>query len=140
MIRYADIQDLPVLKEYDRHISESELRTIIPAKRVLVMYQGDRFMGWLRFGLFWDSIPFMNMLYILEGYRGKGNGTELVSFWEKEMAKEGYGRVLTSTQSDERAQFFYRKIGYTECGALLLPKEPLEMFFIKELTQTASLI
>lgn len=133
MIRYADIQDFTVLKEFDKHISESELRNIIPAKRVLVMYQGDEFIGWLRFGLFWDNIPFMNMLYILDGYRGKGNGTELVSFWEKEMAKEGYRQVLTSTQSNEQAQFFYRKIGYTECGALLLPKEPLEMFFIKDL-------
>ena len=30
MIRYADIQDLPVLKENDKHISEAELRNIIP--------------------------------------------------------------------------------------------------------------
>ncbi len=135
MIRYADIQDLVVLKEHDRHISESELENIVPAKRVLVMHQGDDFMGWLRFGLFWDNIPFMNMLYVLDGYRGKGNGAELVSFWEKEMAKEGYRQVLTSTQSNEQAQFFYRKIGYTECGALLLPKEPLEMFFLKDLTR-----
>ena len=36
------------------------------------------------------------------------------------MAKEEYSRILTSTQSNERAQFFYRKIGYTECGALLI--------------------
>ena len=134
MIRYADIQDLTVLGEHDKHISESELSNIVPAKRVLVMYQGDNFIGWLRFGLFWDNIPFMNMLYILDDHRGKGNGTKLVSFWEKEMAKEGYRQVLTSTQSDEQAQFFYRKIGYTECGALLLPKEPLEMLFIKDLT------
>ena len=132
MIRYADTRDFAVLKEHDKHISESELRDIISAKRILVMYQGENFIGWLRFGLFWDNIPFMNMLYILDGYRGKGNGTELVSFWEKEMAKDGYRHVLTSTQSDEQAQFFYRKIGYTECGALLLPKEPLEMFFIKD--------
>ena len=131
MIRYADIQDFSVLKERDKHISESELRKIIPAKKVFVMYQGNTFTGWLRFGLFWDNIPFMNMLYILDGYRGRGNGTELVSFWEKEMAKEGYRQVLTSTQSNEQAQFFYRKIGYTECGALLLPKEPLEMFLSK---------
>ncbi len=132
MIRYADIQDFAVLKERDKHISESELRNVISAKRVLVMNQGDNFIGWLRFGLFWDNIPFMNMLYILEDYRGKGCGTELVSFWEKEMAKVGHRQVLTSTQSNEQAQFFYRKNGYTECGALLLPKEPLEMFFIKD--------
>ena len=135
MIRYADIQDLAVLKEHDKHIAESELKNILSAKRALVLYQEDAFIGWLRFGLFWDNIPFMNMLYILDSYRGQGNGTKLVSFWENEMAKAGYRQALTSTQSDEQAQFFYRKIGYTECGALLLPKEPLEMFFIKELTQ-----
>ncbi len=133
MIRYANMQDFAVLKEYDKHISESELKNILPAKRVLIMYQEDTFIGWLRYGLFWDSIPFINMLYMLEKYQGQGNGTRLVSFWEKEMAKTGYRQVLTSTQSNERAQFFYRKIGYTECGALLLPKEPLEMIFRKDL-------
>ena len=56
-----------------------------------------------------EMIPFMNMLYILDGCRGKGYGTELVSFWEKEMAKEGYSSILTSTQSNERAQFFIEK-------------------------------
>ena len=133
MIRYADMRDFEVLKEYDRHISERELKNVLTAKRVLVNYEGDKFIGWLRFGLFWDSIPFMNMLYILEEHRGQGRGTELAAFWEAEMSRAGYGRVMTSTQSDERAQFFYRKLGYCECGALLLPKEPLEMIFIKEL-------
>ncbi len=135
MIRYADIQDFSVLKEHDKHISEAELKNIIAAKRILIMRQGDVFMGWLRFGLFWDNIPFMNMLYILDGNRGKGFGTALVSFWEKEMAKVGCRRVLTSTQANEKAQFFYRKLGYTKCGALLLPKEPLEMFFTKDIMQ-----
>ena len=133
MIRYADIQDFSVLKEHDRHISEAELKNSIAAKRIIIMHQGDAFMGWLRFGLFWDNIPFMNMLYILEEHRGQGRGTELAAFWEAEMSRAGYGWVMTSTQSDERAQFFYRKLGYCECGALLLPKEPLEMLFIKEL-------
>lgn len=133
MIRYADMRDFEVLKEYDKHICEEELKNILPLKRVLVYYQGGGFVGWLRFGLFWDNIPFMNMLYILEEHRGKGCGTELVSFWEREMKNAGFDRVLTSTQSNERAQFFYRKIGYSDCGALLLPNEPLEMFFIKNL-------
>ena len=38
-------------------------------------------------------------------------------------------RVMTSTRSDEEAQHFYRGLGYTDCGALLLPGEPLELFF-----------
>ena len=136
MIRYADFEDEAVLKEHDRHISEAELRNSIRAKRILVMYQEDDFVGWLRFGLFWDNIPFMNMLYILDGYRRKGSGSSLVAFWEKEMEKENYKQVLTSTQSDEQAQFFYRKTGYAECGALLLPGEPLEIIFRKDLDKS----
>lgn len=135
MIRTAEGRDIPVLKEHDLHISGAELERCVRDGRVLVMHRGGEFIGWLRFGLFWDSIPFINMLYILDGYRGKGNGRALVSFWEERMAEAGCKRVLTSTQSDEEAQFFYRKLGYTECGALLLPKEPLEMFFIKDLAR-----
>lgn len=135
MIRYADLQDLAVLQGHDGHISGSELKKILAAGRVLVLYQGETFIGWLRFGFFWDSIPFINMLFILDAYRGQGNGTRLVSFWEKEMARAGHRQVLTSTQANERAQFFYRKLGYVECGALLLPQEPLEMFFRKDLAE-----
>ena len=131
MIRYADIRDFAVLKEHDRHISEEELKNILPKKRVLVAYEGESFLGWLRFGLFWDNLPFMNMLYILDGFRGKGHGRALVGFWEKEMADAGYRQVLTSTQANEQAQFFYRKLGYTECGALFLPGETMETVFVK---------
>lgn len=133
-IRYALLQDFPVLKALDCHLSENALQDCIRANRVIVLYQDDTLIGWLRFGLFWDSIPFMNLLYIMEGFRQSGNGSALVTFWENEMAKAGYTRLLTSTQSNENAQFFYRKLGYTECGALLLPDEPLEMLFRKDLT------
>lgn len=132
-IRYADLNDFEILKEHDKHVSENELKRIIDLKRVLVMYKSGEFIGWLRFGMFWDNIPFMNMLYILDGHRRKGFGGELVRFWEGEMIKQGYRRALTSTQSDEQAQFFYRKMGYSDCGALLLPGETLEIFFVKDL-------
>lgn len=96
------------------------------------MFNGDIFAGWLRFNFFWDNIPFMNMLYILEDYRGKGYGSQLVGFWEKEMLKKEYKMVLTSTRSNGRAQFFYRKTGYVDCGSLRLPGEPLEIILLKK--------
>ena len=107
----------------------------VAAKRILIMCRKDTFIGWLRFNLFWDDIPFINMLYLLEGHRGKGYGRELVEFWEKEMAKARYDRVLTSTLSTERGQFFFRKNGYIDSGALLLPGEPLEILLSKELVR-----
>ena len=75
----------------------------------------------------------MNMLYLLDNKRGKGNGSRLVIFWENEMKQKNYEFVLTSTQSNEEAQFFYRKIGYVDSGALLLPNEPLEIILYKKL-------
>jgi ribosomal protein S18 acetylase RimI-like enzyme len=53
--------------------------------------------------------------------------------WENEMRKKGYKNVLTSTQSNEEAQHFYRKMGYTEIGGFKYLSEPLEIMFFKEI-------
>lgn len=132
-IRYAGRTDLPLLEKLDRHISPGELARSIDAKRVLVLFLGGSFAGWLRYNLFWDNTPFMNMLYILEDYRGKGRGGQLVRFWEQEMAGGGYRTVLTSSLSSEHGQHFFRQNGYIDCGSLLLPGEPLEIIFKKEI-------
>ena len=75
----------------------------------------------------------MNMLYILEDYRGKRYGKVLTLFWEEKMKCLGYELVMTSTLSNEGAQHFYRKLGYTDAGSLLLPQEALEIIFIKSI-------
>ena len=45
--------------------------------------------------------------------------------------------ALTSTQSDESAQHFYRKLGYKDCGCLVINEGPLaqpaELFLSKVL-------
>lgn len=132
-IRYANSEDIEMLSKYDKHISKDELINIVKMQRVIVMYDTNNFIGWLRYNMFWDNTPFMNMLYFLESERGKGYGRQLVAYWENEMLKKGYEFVLTSTQSNENAQFFYRKLGYTDSGSLLLPNEPLEIIFYKKI-------
>lgn len=134
MIRFAEISDLDTLSELDKHISSAdELKRIIANRRIIVAESNGKLAGWLRFGLFWDEIPFMNMLFVIESERGNGIGTALAVFWENEMRRAGYSFVLTSTLSSEQAQFFYRKRGYKDCGSLLLPNEPLEIILSKEL-------
>ena len=49
------------------------------------------------------------------------------------MRAEGYSLVMTSTLSNETAQHFYRKLGYTDAGGLLLEGEPLELVLVKKL-------
>ena len=72
-IRYAKPDDIEMISEYDEHVSKEELRNVIAMKRIILLFIGGQFEGWLRFNLFWDNIPFMNLLFILEEQRGKGN-------------------------------------------------------------------
>jgi len=136
IIRNARLDDADVIVINDVWISRDTLLKRIAENFVYVVFDDDKFVGWLRYGLFWDNTPFMNMLYLLEPYRGKGIGKKLTTFWENEMRELGYKMVMTSTQADEKAQYFYRKLGYTDRGCLVLDntplkQQPLELFMLK---------
>lgn len=133
-IRCAALMDLDWLSAYDHHVARDVLAESIRLGRVLVMEQAGARIGWLRWNLFWDNTPFMNLLYLLDGHRGQGLGRALVSRWESDMIALGHKRIMTSTQADESAQHFYRKLGYRDAGALLLPGEPTELLLIKEIS------
>ena len=89
--------------------------------------------GWLRWNLFWDNTPFLNLLFLLESHRGKGYGRELMAHWEARMAGLGYNQVMTSTASDEYAQHFYARLGYTALGGFTPFGEAYELILGKEL-------
>jgi len=125
LIRYAEHNDFLQLKEHDKHISEIKIEN----KEVYVVEENGIIIGWLGYNLFWDCVPFMNIIYFLEEYRQKGIGKKLVKFWEGEMKQKGYDNVLTSTQSNEEAQHFYRKMGYTEIGGFKYFSDPYEIIF-----------
>jgi ribosomal protein S18 acetylase RimI-like enzyme len=133
IIRYVEASDYSWLKEHDKHVSDEILRIKIESKEIYVVQDNDEIIGWLRYNLFWDEIPFMNMLYLLENERNKGIGKRLVKYWENDIKNKGYKGVLTSTLSNEKAQHFYRKIGYTEIGGFKYLDEPYEIIFYKKL-------
>ncbi len=91
--------------------------------------------GCLRWGMFWDEVPFMNLLWVVADRRSQGVGTTLVEAWEKSQVAVGHTMVLTSTVSAETAQHFYRRLGYVDCGALLLPDEATELILRKTLAK-----
>lgn len=106
MIRYALSEDIGTLSELDVHITAAELSAVVERRRVIVAEENGKLIGWLRYGLFWDNLPFMNMLFIADGERGNGLGTALCGFWESELARSGFSVALTSTLSNERGQLF----------------------------------
>lgn len=136
-IRYVEIKDRLFWYRLDRHLPETEFENKVKTKQGYVLLENDIIVGLLRYNLFWDNTPFCTMLFIDENVQGRGYGSMLMNYWEKDMKKQGYGMILTSTQVDETAQHFYRKLGYKDCGGLIIDipryKQPMEMFFIKEL-------
>lgn len=132
-IELATEKDYKYIVERDKHIPETLVRTKIRDKEIYILKDADQEIGWMRYGYFWDSIPFMNMLWIEEAYRGLGIGKKIVLYWEEMMRQRGFTQVMTSTQSNEEAQHFYRKMGYRDAGCLLLETQPLEVILIKNL-------
>jgi len=132
-IRYATKEDAEFLLKNDKHISPFVLQRKIENNEVILAVDTNVIVGWLRFNYFWDSTPFINMLYVLAPYRGQGIGRNLVYYFEQAMQTANYKSLMTSTLADEQAQHFYRKLGYRDVGCLLLPDEALEILFVKEL-------
>lgn len=136
-IRYANLSDNDFWFKLDKHLSIHEFSNKVKLKQCYILLENDSPIGILRYNLFWDNIPFCTMLYISDNYQSKGYGSKLLTHWENEMKNNGYDLVLTSTQVDEQAQHFYRKLGYKDCGGILfnIPNhaQPMELFLFKSL-------
>ena len=136
-IRYAQMSDRDFWFTLDRHLSEAEFENKVNLKRAYVLTEDDTPVGILRYNLFWDNTPFCTLLYVDQAHQRTGCGRTLMEFWESDMRTQGYDLVLTSTQSDEEAQHFYHKLGYHDCGGLVLHtpghEQPMELFLSKAL-------
>ena len=134
-IRYVEKTDKDFWYCLDKHLPEREFIGKVVNQQGYVLLIDDKPIGLLRYNLFWDNIPFCTMLYIDVNYQNLGYGRKLMEYWEKEMKEKGYGMVLTSTQVNENAQHFYRKLGYKDCGGLITGlkgyEQPMEMFMVK---------
>ena len=138
-IRYVTEADKTFWYTLDRHMCEHEFELKVRDKRGYIICVDGRPIGVMRYNLFWDNTPFLTLIYIDGAYNGKGYGKQAMMFWENEMRGLGYKMVMTSTQVDEQAQHFYRKLGYKDRGGIFLDgmpfEQPQEMFMIKILEE-----
>ncbi len=129
--------DRDFVMSIEKSISEKVYRDRMLTKTGYVLWEGGRRAGLMTYCLFWDQLPFLNLLFILEGDRGRGVGRVAMTAWEEEMRAQGYKMALVSTQVDEQAQHFYRRLGYVDCGGLVLSgtpfEQPMELFMRKVL-------
>ena len=149
IIELAKSKDKPNIAKLDCHISPSRLGACICNGQVYILKddhiknggQDHRLkapvVGVLRYSLFWQTIPFLDLLYLDDAYRRQGFGTQMMHDWEVEMKKRGHKYVMTSTQADESAWRFYEKLGYHKVGGFLPPEqEAEEWIYLKQLKLT----
>lgn len=136
-MRHVNEADKKFWFALDNHLNEQEFDLKIRDKRGYIISNREVPIGVMRYNLFWDNIPFLTMIHLGDAYQGKGFGKLAMDFWENEMRASGYKMVMTSTQTDEEAQHFYRSLGYVEKGSLLFDntpyEQPMEMLLIKVL-------
>lgn len=132
-IRRVREEDRDFWLSLDAHLPDGGFEEKLRDGRGYVLLNGGERAALLRYNLFWDNTPFMNLLFVAEGHRRSGLGKALVLRWEADMLESGFTHALTSTQADEDAQHFYRRLGYRDCGALFPGDQAVELFFMKEL-------
>lgn len=134
-IRYVQMKDKDFWFSLDKHLPEREFISKVNEQRGYVLLVEGNPLGLLRYNFFWDNTPFCTMLFVDWEQQGKGYGRMLMEHWEKDMKAQGYGMLLTSTQVDEDAQHFYRKLGYKDCGGFTVDipgyEQPMELFLSK---------
>lgn len=146
LIELADSRDKQKIARLDCHIPSSCLGECIRMGNVYVLKDDslknggqnrrvkEPIVGVLRYSLFWQTIPFLELLYIDESYRRRGYGTRMMANWEETMRTRGYRYVMTSTQADEDAWQFYEKLGYRKAGGFFPPEqEAEEWMYVKPL-------
>ena len=136
-IQYVTDADRTFWYSLDANLSECEFHKKVRDKQGYVLFEDHVPKGLLRYNLFWDNTPFCTMLFIDRSAQRKGYGRMLMEYWENDMKNQGYGMIMTSTQVDEEAQHFYRKLGYKDCGGFTVDipgfEQPMEMFLSKGL-------
>lgn len=134
-IRYVENKDKEFVMSIDKHVNDKSFENRVYTKSGYVIWEDGCPIGVMVHCILWDNLPFLNFIYVKEEYRGKGYASQAMKQWEDDMRKQGYKMVLISTQVDESAQSFYRKIGYIDCGGLLFNEtpfeQPMEMFMRK---------
>ncbi|MDC7290216.1 GNAT family N-acetyltransferase [Blautia schinkii] len=137
IVKFMEKQDKDFVMSIDQHVNDNEYNKRVYTKTGYIMWEKDVPVGIMHYSVLWDNIPFLNFLFVDKKYRNKRVASQTLAFWENQMKQQGYKMTMVSTQADEDAQHFYRKLGYIDCGGLVFNHtpfdQPMELFFRKVL-------
>lgn len=131
--RPATADDFPFVTTLAPGLQRPVFQRHVAAGRMQVIDAASAPVGFMKHDVLWETLPFLEIIMLVASCRGHGIGRRAVAQWEAEMAGQGHRVCAVSTQVNESAQHFWRKIGYTDCGVLTLPHRPTELFLFKSI-------
>lgn len=124
-IEKATLSDIEDLTEID-HLPQNTLKDSVKRGFVYIARKGEKAIGILRYNLFWQTIPFLDLIFLKKDFRCSGIGSAMLKKWEEDMASLGYNSLMTSTQADESAYLFYEKLSWQKNGSFFPPEQTVE--------------
>lgn len=136
-ITRAKVKEKVKIMRLDPLCPPKELTEQLSIQKVYALWDDKRIVGVLRYSLFWQKIPFLDHLLIDPEYRGRGLGKRMMIHWENMMSIAGYSSAMLSTQEDEKAQDFYKHLGYEQIGSFKPPGQDVnELILSKNLPKS----
>ncbi|MEM9253493.1 MAG: GNAT family N-acetyltransferase [Planctomycetota bacterium] len=134
-VRHATEAEAGWLFRQDDITAESVLRRVKQGEYILALKDAEH-AGFMRYSLFWSTIPYMEMIRVVPRLRRQGLGTAMHRFWEQEMRRQDHKLLMTSSMKDEPPpQAWHRRNGYVTSGELTFGRVQAvpEVFFVKDL-------
>ncbi|SFS40763.1 hypothetical protein [Paenibacillus sp. 453mf] len=64
-IDFATEAGYTYIADRDKHIAKSLIASKIRDNEIFILRDSSEVMGWMRYGYFWDNIPFMNLIWLV---------------------------------------------------------------------------
>lgn len=132
-VRLANKDDLDQVRSNELGVAPELIELKIERKEMIVCDDAGQITGILRFQWFWDYLPFINFLWVEEGFRRERRAKRMIQKLEEITHGRNYQRIMVSTQSNETTQDFYRAVGFEDAGGFTMRDQPFELIMIKYL-------
>ena len=120
-VRFAGPEDLEACVALDQpQVPAGALAVKIERGEIFLAERAGALAGYLRLEYLWSMIPFVGLIWVVEGQRRQGAGKALLAFVEDYLREGGHGALYSSSQADEpEPQTWHRHVGFEECGFVM---------------------
>ena len=128
-ITYAKKEELNTLHNIDIFISENQLLQAIKQKRIYIIKDNNKIIGFLRYTFHLDQTPLLCYVSVNPEYRKQGIATKLISRFKQDMIKQQYDTILLSVPRKSEAIDFFKHFNFKQIGYTNITYETEELIF-----------